>query len=234
MTSKSGSLDPNVLDHLLTIYLGPVFLSGTSANALISELRPTTLSQPALYHINALLDEILHLLISSSESINPTHIRTRGIPAVFSADKGAGETTGPRALGRSAVAEAELEVRSWYESHPGIKKGAFPPDGQGTGIKGARAFPVREATDLLKLKCVTLSVCLFRDTKHVHQADCADISTDRTTFRSVRDPSHACVEGVRRGRIGQHARPDCALVYCHSRVSLDTVRVTLADPQTRL
>jgi hypothetical protein len=83
-----------------------------------------------------------------------------GIPFVFSAEKGAGETTGPRALGRSGVAEAELELRSWYDSHPGIKKAAFPPDGQGTGVKGGRAFPVREATDLLKLKCVSLSVCL--------------------------------------------------------------------------
>jgi hypothetical protein len=83
-----------------------------------------------------------------------------GIPFVFSADKGAGETTGPRSLGRSGVAEAELELRSWYDSHPGTKKAAFPPDGQGTGVKGGRAFPVREATDLLKLKCVSLSVCL--------------------------------------------------------------------------
>lgn len=141
-------------------YSAPAFLSAPSANALISELRPTTLSLPALYHINALIDEILRLLISSAESINPSHIRNQGIPAVFNADKSAGETTGPRALGRSAVAEAELELRSWYDSHPGAKKGAFGGDGKGTGVQGARAFPVQEATELLKLKCVSFSVCL--------------------------------------------------------------------------
>jgi hypothetical protein len=107
-----------------------------------------------------LIDEILHLLISSSESLNPTHIRKDGIAAVFNADKLSGDSTGPRALGRSAVAEAELELRSWYDSHPGAKRGAFAPEGQGTGVKGARAFPVKEATELLKLKCVSFSVRL--------------------------------------------------------------------------
>jgi hypothetical protein len=154
-------LHPNAQFYVLTLS-APAFLSQVSANALISELRPTTLARPALHHINALIDEILYLLITSSQSINPTHIRTKGIPAVFSADRSAGETTGPRALGRSAVAEAELELRSWYDANPGARRGAFGPEGQGTGVKVARAFPIEEATALLKLKCVSFSVsCSF-------------------------------------------------------------------------
>lgn len=137
---------------------GLSFLSAPSANALISELRPTTLSPPALAHVNALIDEILSLLISNAESINPSHIRTQGIPAVFTGDKTAGETTGPKALGRSAVAEAEIELRSWYEINPGARRAAFGQDGSGTGVKGGREFPVKEAIDLLKLKCVQYSV----------------------------------------------------------------------------
>jgi hypothetical protein len=57
-----------------------------------------------------------------------------------------------------------MELRSWYDSHPGAKRGAFAPEGQGTGVKGARAFPVKEATELLKLKCVSFSVRLSLST----------------------------------------------------------------------
>lgn len=172
-----------VYGTILTDLPAPAFLSAPSANALISELRPTNLSQPALQHINALIDEILHLLISSSESLNPTHIRKDGIAAVFNADKLSGDSTGPRALGRSAVAEAELELRSWYDSHPGAKRGAFAPEGQGTGVKGSRPFPVKEATELLKLKCVSFSVRLnLLYCEQDLEADWIDIGTHYTTF----------------------------------------------------
>lgn len=57
------------------------------------------------------------------------------------------------------MAEAELELRSWYESHPTGKKAAFQPDGQGTGVRASRpSFPAAQASDLLKLKCVEFSV----------------------------------------------------------------------------
>ena len=60
------------------------------------------------------------------------------------------------------MSEAELELRSWYESNPGGKDRAFGPDGQSTGIKGSRpSFPIREATELLKLRCVSFSVSLL-------------------------------------------------------------------------
>ena len=86
-------------------------------------------------------------------------------------------------MGRSAVAEAELELRSWYDSHPGAKRGAFAPEGQGTGVKGSRPFPVKEATELLKLKCVSFSVRLnLLYCEQDLEADWIDIGTHYTTF----------------------------------------------------
>lgn len=70
-----------------------------------------------------------------------------------------------RALGRSAIGEAELEVRSWYDSHPGGRAGArsgFPPDGQGNGLRREGGmFPVKQATELLRYKCSEFSVSFF-------------------------------------------------------------------------
>ncbi|OCF71904.1 hypothetical protein I204_07167 [Kwoniella mangroviensis CBS 8886] len=134
------------------------YLSFTSANALISDLRPTTLSLPALQALNAFLDEILISLITSAESINPSDLRKEGVPSVFTGDNKAtqgGESTNVRALGRSAVAEAEVELRSWLE---GRRQGkGFEPDGQGNGMRNGRSLNVEKAVDLLRSKCVSYS-----------------------------------------------------------------------------
>lgn len=136
----------------------PEYLSGTSANALISDLRPTTVTPQALLHINLFLDEILSSLIVSAESLNPKDLRTAGVPAVFSGDKAA-DSTGPRALGRAAVSEAELELRSWYDSHGGAGKG-FPPSGSGNGMKTQKPFAREEAVEVMRVKGITLCVRL--------------------------------------------------------------------------
>jgi hypothetical protein len=103
------------------------------------------------------------------------------------------------------VAEAELELRSWYDANPGARRGAFGPEGQGTGVKVARAFPIEEATALLKLKCVSFSVsCSFvlRTTcRHELGIDPADSSPIHTSLRRVRSSSHERVESSRRGLI---------------------------------
>ncbi|WVQ71617.1 hypothetical protein IAR50_001157 [Cryptococcus sp. DSM 104548] len=131
------------------------FLSASSANALISDHRPTTLSSPALTSLNSLLDEVLVHLISAAQSINPSVLRKEAIPSLFHAEKGAGDSTAVRSLGRSAVSEAEVELRSWMEDR-GPARG-FPPGGKGSGTKSERAFPVLQAVDLMRVKCVTFS-----------------------------------------------------------------------------
>ena len=154
------------------------YLSSSSANALISDLRPTTLSAPALLHINSFLEELLVSLISASQSINPKDLRLRGVPRVFTSEQ-VPESTGLRALGRSAVGEAELELRSWYESHPQARSGpraGFQPEGRGRGLaleqeKSNTVFPLQPATELLKLKCLSFSVSsgcsTFPDKRHL-------------------------------------------------------------------
>ncbi|ORY33772.1 hypothetical protein BCR39DRAFT_267578 [Naematelia encephala] len=141
----------------------PAYLSASSANALISDLRPTVVSPPALQHINLFLDELLQLLVTSTQSINPYHLRIKGIPAVFSNETTTGESTGLRALGRSAVGEAEVELRSWYESRAkGRTVSGFAPEGKGSGMTADREranapFPTEEATELLRLRCMSFS-----------------------------------------------------------------------------
>ncbi|KAL7423917.1 hypothetical protein Q5752_001502 [Cryptotrichosporon argae] len=152
---------PQPLLPIMATTTTPRFLSAASANALISELRPTTLSPAALQHVNALLDEVLVALVTGAGSVNPIHLRLQGVPAVFSSERGAAESTGLRALGRSAVGEAEVELRSWYESRP-MSKGpqGFPPDGKGRGLLGDReranvTFPLEQAIQLLRFKVVS-------------------------------------------------------------------------------
>ncbi|WWC61148.1 uncharacterized protein I303_103727 [Kwoniella dejecticola CBS 10117] len=139
------------------------YLSSISANALISDLRPTTLSVPALQLLNAFLDEVLVSLITAAESLNPSDLRKEGIPSVFSAPTGStgGENSNLRALGRSAVAEAEVELRSWLEGK-GPTKG-FAPDNQGTGMRNGRIFNPEKAIELMQFKCVSYSTMASQD-----------------------------------------------------------------------
>ncbi|KIR53185.1 hypothetical protein I315_04222 [Cryptococcus gattii Ru294] len=130
------------------------YLSHTSANALISDLRPTTFSDAALTHLNTLLDELLIALLTSAQSLNPLDLRREAIPSFFSGDRGTGDTTGVRALGRNAVAEAELELRSWQE---GRSVRGYPPDGKGPGTRTDRSFPLLQAVDLMRVKCAAFS-----------------------------------------------------------------------------
>ncbi|WVQ70129.1 uncharacterized protein L199_008354 [Kwoniella botswanensis] len=167
------------------------YLSFTSANALISDLRPTTLSLPALQALNTFLDEILISLITSAESINPSDLRKDGVPGVFTDDNKAtqgGESTNVRALGRSAVAEAEVELRSWLEGRRQEK--GFQPDGQGNGMKNGRSLNVEKAVDLLRSKCVSYSTMASQE--NVDEA--ADEEVLSQWKKAGGDPSEDTVE----------------------------------------
>ncbi|WVQ98691.1 hypothetical protein IAU59_005822 [Kwoniella sp. CBS 9459] len=139
------------------------YLSSLSANALISDLRPTHISPPALSSLNTLLDELLISILAASQSLNPFDLRREGVPSVFCGEKGVpqGESTGVRALGRSAVAEAELELRSWQEGR-NVSRG-FAPDGKGNGMRGDRTFALQQAVDIMRLKCVSFSTLAPQD-----------------------------------------------------------------------
>ncbi|BEJ15212.1 hypothetical protein CspHIS471_0409790 [Cutaneotrichosporon sp. HIS471] len=140
-------------------------VSPTSANALLSDLRPTTLDSQALEYINLLLDELLVGIVTAAESLNLTDLRTRGVPSAMS--EGEGEFRNPAALGalgRAAVGEAEVEIRLWYDTHPTAQKdvSGFPPDGKGRGLvasaeEARERFPTDEAVELMRVKVASLS-----------------------------------------------------------------------------
>ncbi|KAL1405288.1 hypothetical protein Q8F55_008915 [Vanrija albida] len=138
------------------------FVSATSANAIISELRPTILSSSALGHVNAILDEVLVSIVEASDSLNPADLRTKGFPAVFAETASEHATVG--ALGRAAIGEAEVEIRSWYEAHPSARDGfrGFSPRGHGRGLteeaeRKKTPFPLAEAIELMRLKTSSFS-----------------------------------------------------------------------------
>ena len=138
------------------------YLSAASGNAIISEMRPTTMAPSVLLHINLLLDEVMSALLTAAQSLNPKELRSDGVPAVFSSGSSGPESTGLRSFARECVAEAELEVRSWHELNPGQKSG-FPPGGKGRGLTAAKEssnarFPHQEALEVLRLRCSELSV----------------------------------------------------------------------------
>lgn len=154
--------------------IAPIYVSELSANAVISEHRPIQLSPSALQHVNLLVDELLTSIISSAASFNPKDIRLVGVPAVFGGageKHAAGQSTGPRALARAAVNEAEVELRSWYAGHPAPKGGRWPPDGEGRGLtlskeRSGAAFPMKEALEYVRIHgprfCVSLPQAALR------------------------------------------------------------------------
>ena len=78
----------------------PVYLSGRSADVILSEVRPTRLKPDALQSINGLLDELLFLILKTSKSLSPAKLKD-GLLKLL-----------PTPLGKEAVLEAELELRN--------------------------------------------------------------------------------------------------------------------------
>lgn len=126
----------------------PNYLSPRSADALISDLRPTQLHPQALHHLNLLLDELVVLLVTAAQSLNTAQIKHVALTSVFGGENGA------RGLGRTAVSEAEIELRSWMSAMPE----RFALGESETGVQEGDNFPTAEAVALLRCKIVAFSV----------------------------------------------------------------------------
>lgn len=140
-------------------------VSESSANAILSDVRPLTLDEDTLDFINALLDELLVEIIYGARSINPEHLKRLGVTSVLVAEGLPGEPTSLGGLGRAAVNEAEISLHSWYEAQPDMHKGVsgFPPHGSGRGLVAAQeaakiTFPIIEAVELMRQQVGSLSV----------------------------------------------------------------------------
>ncbi|KZT42968.1 hypothetical protein SISSUDRAFT_1125212 [Sistotremastrum suecicum HHB10207 ss-3] len=112
----------------------PVYLSSRSADVILSEIRPTRLKTDALSYINALLDELLWLIISSARSLATQRLKS-GLLRIL-----------PTPLGKEALLEAELELRAYWER-------TQPTSPQPTDEQTIHDFPLQPAFELLRLKC---------------------------------------------------------------------------------
>ncbi|KAI9250508.1 hypothetical protein BDA99DRAFT_522687 [Phascolomyces articulosus] len=85
-----------------------------AANAIITEVDPLRVSTDALQVINQFLDEFVHLLLSSSQSLDLSRIKTTVLSLLLSS-----------AVGKNAIVEAELQVKSYSESTDTIDYEAY-------------------------------------------------------------------------------------------------------------
>ncbi|CAG8436805.1 6892_t:CDS:2 [Ambispora gerdemannii] len=81
-----------------------LYISQRAANSIIASVAPYRISSEALQAINNFLDEFLYFLIDAAHSLDLVRIKT------------AISTVLPTSVGKSAVLEAELELKTYVES----------------------------------------------------------------------------------------------------------------------
>uniref|UniRef100_U9U381 Uncharacterized protein n=1 Tax=Rhizophagus irregularis (strain DAOM 181602 / DAOM 197198 / MUCL 43194) TaxID=747089 RepID=U9U381_RHIID len=84
--------------------LDTLYISQRAANAIIADVAPYRISSEALSAINNFLDEFLYFLIDSARSLDLIRIKD-AISQVL-----------PTSLGKNAIVEAELELKTYVES----------------------------------------------------------------------------------------------------------------------
>lgn len=121
------------------------YICSSAANAIISEIGPYRVSSDALQTINQFLDEFLVFLLSSSLSLDLSRIKA----VVF--------TLLPSTLGKNAIVEAELEVKTFTETEA-IDYDSYE---RMRTLGSGGPFPVHDALPLLREKC--LEFCTLAD-----------------------------------------------------------------------
>ncbi|KAI8337803.1 hypothetical protein BD560DRAFT_450927 [Blakeslea trispora] len=112
------------------------YICQRAANAIISEIGPYRVSTDALQAINQFLDEFIVLLFTSSLSLDLSQIKS----VVFNLL--------PSTLGKNAIVEAELEVKTFTET----ESIDFELYERMRALTGSE-FPLSEALPLLREKC---------------------------------------------------------------------------------
>ncbi|KAI9264486.1 hypothetical protein EDC94DRAFT_559801 [Helicostylum pulchrum] len=113
------------------------YICQRAANAIISEIGPFRVSTDALQAINQFLDEFIVLLLTCSLSLDLSDIKS----VVFSLL--------PSTLGKNAIVEAELEVKTFTETES-IDYDLYE---RMRSLGGESKFPLDEAIPLLREKC---------------------------------------------------------------------------------
>jgi len=115
------------------------YLSQRSADVILSEIRPTKLAPEAVRSINVFLDELLWSILSSARSFSTDRLKS-ALGKIL-----------PSSLGKDAVLEAEMELKSYLE-RTASTNGATKPY-----TENVQDFPLHAAFELLRLKCEAYS-----------------------------------------------------------------------------
>ncbi|KAJ6560331.1 hypothetical protein B0H19DRAFT_113795 [Mycena capillaripes] len=114
---------------------GPSYISSHSADVILSDIRPIKLKLEGLRSINVLLDEFLFNILNTARSLSTDKLRA-GLLTIL-----------PTSLGKSALLEAEIELRAYWDRTP--RPAVLEDDTQ--------SFNLQWAFELLRLKCEAYS-----------------------------------------------------------------------------
>ncbi|OBZ90367.1 hypothetical protein A0J61_01596 [Choanephora cucurbitarum] len=146
------------------------YICQRAANAIISEIGPYRVSTDALQAINQFLDEFIVLLLTSSLSLDLSQIKS----VVFSLL--------PSTLGKNAIVEAELEVKTFTET----ESIDFELYERMRALSGSE-FPLSEALPLLREKC--FEFCTLADKEdQLYVRNSARIKKNEANMKVVISP----------------------------------------------
>ncbi|KAG8736335.1 hypothetical protein FRC12_017672, partial [Ceratobasidium sp. 428] len=84
----------------------PAYVSARSADEILSTIRPTKIKAESLRSLNIFLDELLWLILHSARSLATNRLKA-GLLQIM-----------PSALGKDAILEAEVELRTYKMRSP--------------------------------------------------------------------------------------------------------------------
>ncbi|KAJ9099967.1 hypothetical protein QFC21_003975 [Naganishia friedmannii] len=140
------------------------YVSARSANALISDLRPTTIAPSALHHLNLVLDELVEALVEAAGSIDPKDIKTKGVPRVF-ADvvvTGSAPGTPHRSPARESFRDRATTVTTNIAASPISNKNTSTGGGK-TRVRTSSSIHFRAISSSLQLTKYAASLALGRE-----------------------------------------------------------------------
>ncbi|KAG2195881.1 hypothetical protein INT47_002924 [Mucor saturninus] len=140
------------------------YICQRAANAIISEIGPFRVSTDALQAINQFLDEFIVLLLTCSLSLDLSNIKS----VVFGLL--------PSTLGKNAIVEAELEVKTFTETES-IDYELYERM-RNLGTEGP--FPLAEAVALLREKCFEYCTLADKDDQLYLQKSIRNKRVDET------------------------------------------------------
>jgi hypothetical protein len=88
---------------VITVRVGPSYISAHSADVILSDIRPIKLKIEALRSINVLLDEFLYSILNTACSLSTDKLRASLLSLL------------PTTLGKEALLEAEVELRAYWD-----------------------------------------------------------------------------------------------------------------------